>query len=1449
MVTPADTLTNLRNLKSYEDLLELLHKLGFTHADEPWSTADWPASVRDVPEEVKVAARHGDFAVFYAKVPEDRMLTWERLVAGRILAAEPHSLIVFSDPTQQLWHFVHVRYDERLERRRQLRRFAIDHREPRAAERLRTMAERLSKLSIASGESLSVLELQDRCDEAFRVSEVTKHFLASFVKVVGSLTDSLLIENPSILADERAALRQAQLLLDRLIFLYFVQKKGWLNGEQEYLHKRFRPRWEEDPKTDTFYREYLLPVFRALSHRQAPRPRLENGEEEALPFLNGGLFDIPLAWGTANPSIDERIRVSNESLYPVFEDFLERYNFTTTEDSPLDVEVAINPEVIGTIFETFVLTSENDAETNAPDRRKATGSYYTPRVVVHFICRAVLRRYLAERSGVDEDVIKQLIEFLPAEQLTPDLEEELRQLVNSDEALEIRKAALEMKACDPAVGSGAFLVGLLQETVKLVSLLDLRREGRQSIQRLNYSYDLKKQLIESCLYGVDIQEQAIQICELRLWLSLVVEYQTDLSLPLRQRIDQIRPLPNLTFRVRVGDSLLDQLFGRDWEFRSTTFHADLVQRLRELTKTYFGFESPEGKRELEMQILGVQLQLLEQRLEEERKNIGADLPMFSSLATAQQRKDLETAKQRLSDIEELLANCQEAQHQAALPLLDSWEHTRRFDEIRRKVGVSFIWALDFAEVFENTGGRNNDAASGFDIIVGNPPFVTARNPDLRRRYRNRWPTSCYKKYHMLAPFTEVALLKLLKPGGELGYILSNAFATRDFGKPLIEQVFSRADLFNVIDCSGLSFPGHGTPTYILLGRATVGIPGKTTLGRQFAPGNPMVKTSVCGIQLGKGQLRFEPEETELWGEIELGWENTGFKGHHITVVDWSVEQTRTHPWSLNAGGADTRALIDDQPQKIASLITERIGYGTVVGSEEIFVSSIDFWRRVDLDKSYLRGFLTGDDLRDWSAIPSSWVLSPYDVGWSLLDFANLPESTQFYFKQFETHLKNRLDFGSKTYDEVGKAFWAHHQVTTSKYLAKVLVGFPFVVTHFHAQSLDRKLTLNRHCNLASIDTTKVDLEMMLALLNSSTALFYLKQVCYNKGAGTDAERDRFEYAGGKVEQLPVPGPLTDNDQVKTRANALALVCSDLGAKIPGLHPRKLFELPGEAYTDWYLGIPNYQEPYQGLSGNWLSSGDLLAAWNFSKEETWKIRQKMVAYQEEMDWLMYGAYGLLPLDDPGVNLDGAVEPTAFNQLDRPYRLIQHQRLTPQDWPELQKALWQERLRVIEVNEHVRQIEHPAYKRRWDQPFGDNEFLEEYEWWLCEKAEWLLEYRHGGEPIALSAWADELLKDPRVQAAYQAALEIGSVIGDQSYQRERVRGDFSRHFKRIIEDKTVPDKRQAFKIKHEKFRGIDPQRHLPSGVPSERFRSLTGKPDWYCWAGNSIWNGVQGDAWDT
>jgi hypothetical protein len=222
----------------------------------------------------------------------------------------------------------------------------------------------------------------------------------------------------------------------------------------------------------------------------------------------------------------------------------------------------------------------------------------------------------------------------------------------------------------------------------------------------------------------------------------------------------------------------------------------------------------------------------------------------------------------------------------------------------------------------------------------------------------------------------------------------------------------------------------------------------------------------------------------------------------------------------------------------------------------------------------------------------------------------------------------------------------------------------------------------------------------------------------------------------------------------------------------------------------------------------------------AKEERERLRRKMIALQEEMDWLVYAAYGLLPQDHPaaGSGVMDAVHPWEVALGQRPFELAAIHAGPPADWDEKRKQLWLARLEAIRTNEHIARIEQPVYKRRWVPPDYEREFAEAFKWWLREKAEFFLEQAVAGGPTSLEDWAAALWKDSRVRAAAEAYY--GSPLANAK--------KFEPILKEAVEEETVPDDEAAFKPRHKQLRG-------KLNVPRERFRSLTSKPEFYVWAG--------------
>jgi hypothetical protein len=597
----------LRNFRGLDSLKTLFwSELNYERVNQPLSRRNWTETTAKVLTEDPLLFAGGgannEFHVIYARLASNQLLLGhERPVVSRLLRDHPYALIVFSNATQNRWHFLNIKYDEKSDKRRLFRRITVG-----PEERLRTASERLAMLDLEAIQpdlfGLSPLAIQQRCDEAFDVEAVTKQFFKIFAELYHKVADDIV----RVRGLEKEAGRLAQLLLDRLLFLYFIQKKGWLNNEPDYLYSRFQKCWKKDPSGHSYYSDVLYPLFLCLSDTDA-----ENDSVGAVPFLNGGLFEESAKQTQTERLEQARLKIKNTTFRAIFDELLERFNFTVTEDTPLDVEVAIDPEMLGKIFESLILQLEKDPD---KDLRKLTGSYYTPRPIVHFMCQEALKEYLVTqlvgnetaRADAAREKIGTLLSLPLADHLDEEQVETLKAFFTPAEAKALRQAILDCRVCDPAVGSGAFPVGMLHEMVAAAARLDLRLYGLDSLKRRNYDYDLKKTVIESCLYGVDIQEQAVRLCELRLWLSLVVDYQIDLTKPFAKAIREVPSLPNLSYHIVRGDSLLERLFGHVVQLDQMARDAktkQIIESIQADKMSYFREGNTAEKRLLELKIL------------------------------------------------------------------------------------------------------------------------------------------------------------------------------------------------------------------------------------------------------------------------------------------------------------------------------------------------------------------------------------------------------------------------------------------------------------------------------------------------------------------------------------------------------------------------------------------------------------------------------------------------------------------------------------------------------------------------------------------------------------------------------------------------------------------------------------------------------------------------------
>ena len=318
-------------------------------------------------------------------------------------------------------------------------------------------------------------------------------------------------------------------MMGRIVFLYFLQSKGWLAGNLHYMHDLFYD--ASDEVKGDFLDKVLEPMFFGLLNTR-PEDRssapLVNGvgvkyipNADEIPYLNGGLFQ--------QEKIDEVESVFPAGMFQSLFDFYDSYNFTIDENDPNDAEVGVDPEMLGKIFENLL------------EDNKDKGAFYTPKEIVRYMCQESLTAYL--QTGIDDAEVKEHIANFVK---TNDVEE--LGGASSELAMSIDQKLIDVKICDPAIGSGAFPMGLLRELYACRKSIEIFEEDNAA--------DIKRHIIQNNIYGVDIEKGAVDIARLRFWLALIIDEKEPM------------PLPNLDFKIMQGNSLLESYKGVDLDVTS-----------------------------------------------------------------------------------------------------------------------------------------------------------------------------------------------------------------------------------------------------------------------------------------------------------------------------------------------------------------------------------------------------------------------------------------------------------------------------------------------------------------------------------------------------------------------------------------------------------------------------------------------------------------------------------------------------------------------------------------------------------------------------------------------------------------------------------------------------------------------------------------------------------------
>ena len=488
-------------------------------------------------------------------------------------------------------------------------------------------------------------------------------------------------------------------MMGRITFLHFLQRKGWMCGDLNYMQNMF----ENSAYKNDYLDSVLEPLFFGiLNTKPTEREALftEYGWDKSLlaewkdiPYLNGGLFE-------RDEEDEPESRFPAEYFKRLFQ-FFSEYNFTIDENDPNDAEVGVDPEMLGKIFENLL------------EDNKDKGAFYTPKEIVRYMCQESLIAYLETNTSVAKDKIRQFV--LSPEEGVADIPENKKP--------KLLTALEEVKICDPAIGSGAFPMGLLNELLHCREVLSGEHYDRAEI---------KKSIIQNNIYGVDIEKGAVDIARLRFWLSIVVDEETP------------SPLPNLDYKIMQGNSLIESFMGVD------------------LSKLTYEKEYKKDKGEIS---------LFDDEKNRLQKTVSHLLSSYYSCSDHARKVKLQ---QEISDTinKQLEAQAYDPTILAKLKTINLAENNK-----------FFLWHTWFSDVF------NRDDKDGFDIVIGNPPYIDSETMTLLGQTDLReYITKHYKfikgNWDIYMAFLEWGLTL---SSGCLCYITPDKWLSKPFGSKFREQ--------------------------------------------------------------------------------------------------------------------------------------------------------------------------------------------------------------------------------------------------------------------------------------------------------------------------------------------------------------------------------------------------------------------------------------------------------------------------------------------------------------------------------------------------------------------------------------------------------------------------------------------------------------------------------------
>jgi hypothetical protein len=1063
----------------------------------------------------------------------ERARTFQRNFVADYLATghgrdKDAAFAAFVSPTEEDWRFSFVKLEYSLEEKETGR--VKERRELTPARRLSFLVGENEKSHTAQSQFLNLLQndlsdpLLEEIEEAFQIEKVTKEFFRRYRELYNTLRDALnklVKKNENVRKEfqehandlEEFVANFSKKLLGQIIFLYFLQKKGWFgvdrdkewgSGNRKFLRHLFSNRAELGGKSGksarpvNFFNDILEPLF----YEALAKPKDYDYYSRfhcKIPFLNGGLFEpiFDYNWVHTDILLPDSLFSNNEltdkkDIGTGILDVFDRFNFTVNEAEPLEKEVAVDPEMLGKVFEN--LLPENE--------RKGKGTYYTPRVIVHYMCQQSLINYLASHADtVDRNDIEILVRFgerfADFEARPTGLhQDKLLPVSVRENGAQLDRLLEDIAVCDPAIGSGAFPVGMMQEIVRTrLSLASVTGMPKLA------PYELKRHAIQNCLYGVDIDPGSIEIAKLRLWLSLVVD---------EDNFKNIRPLPNLDYKIMQGNSLLEEFEGvklfdeRVLQTPVSRIEAEksaLDKRIREIEAQMLDLHARGGDtRELKKRFSKITDQLAKQKKEigrpeeEETLTFLPEDEFSEAIAKLEELRRLHKQFFDSSSSDEkkiIKKNLDKIEWEFMEATLKEQGEKKALEELRKHRRDNrkpfFLWKLQFLEVFQDKGG--------FDIMIANPPYVRQEEikefkPALKRSYVTYTGTADLYVY-----FYEKSL-RLLNSNGVMSFITSNKYFRAAYGEKLRQLLSRNTRLDQIIDFGDAPvFDATNYPCIVVLEDQPPN--GNTLRALSWKPGD-----SIDTFEKIFNENSFRIDQSEL------------------TPDGWRLEKP------------DVLRLLDRLKatgRTLGEYVNRHIYRGLLTGLNEAFVVDRkirDFLIREDKSSAeVLKPFLRGRDVKRWHAefsdqylihIESSenrkheWSDKPSKQAEKI--FAETYPAIHDWFKPFRAKLIKR--------DDQGNYFWELRSCAYSENFQQTKILYQEIAT-YQAFAYDRSGAFsNNKTFLIPLD----DLAL-LGLLNAKITWWFLNQVCSKLQGGALAMQTPYVF------QIPIPDMTDSQKQV------------------------------------------------------------------------------------------------------------------------------------------------------------------------------------------------------------------------------------------------------------------------------------------------------------------------------